>query len=55
MEIPSQPAEKKQEGGVGPLIGIIIIVALLGLGGIYFLVMQEMERRAVPPPEQASL
>ncbi|TSC69249.1 MAG: hypothetical protein G01um101456_267 [Parcubacteria group bacterium Gr01-1014_56] len=58
MEIPpSNYQNKKQDEGVGPLIGIIIIVAIIAAGGIYFLVTQEMERRATPPDgqEQASL
>ena len=50
MEIPS-PDERslKPEGGVGPLVGIIIIVVLLCAGGVYFLIMEELERRALPP------
>lgn len=26
----------KKEGGIGPVIGIIIIIILLGLGGVYY-------------------
>lgn len=50
MDIPS-PNERdvKPEGGVGPLVGIIIVVTVLVAGGIYFLVMEELERRATPP------
>ncbi len=41
MEVPPQNHEpKKQEGGVGPLVGIVIIVVLLLAGGIYFLITQ---------------
>ena len=53
MEIPSpNDIQKKNDEGVGPLIGIIIIVTLFVAGGIYFLVTQEMQRRAAPPDTQ---
>jgi len=50
MQVPS-PDDRVQRNdeGVGPLIGIIVIVLLFVAGGIYFLVTQEMERRALPP------
>jgi uncharacterized protein HemX len=54
MEIPS-PDElnaRKQKEGFGPFLGIIIIVALMAAGGIYFLVIQEMQRQATPPATQ---
>ena len=57
METPPhdyKPQSSKE--GVGPLIGIIIIVALIAAGGIYFLITQEMERRGgTPTQEQANL
>ncbi|HVV14813.1 MAG TPA: hypothetical protein VHD55_00140 [Candidatus Paceibacterota bacterium] len=56
MEIPPADYEKKEEKeGVGPFVGIIIIVGLLLAGGIYFLVTQELERRAAPTENQANL
>lgn len=32
----SAPQMPKKEGGIGPVIGIIIIIILLGLGGVYY-------------------
>ena len=58
MQVPSPDDRiKKSDEGVGPLIGIIVIVLLFVAAGIYFLVTQEMERRALPPvgQEQALL
>jgi hypothetical protein len=53
MDIPSPDSKyKKQEEGVGPLIGIVIIVALIAAGGIYFLVTQEINRHTTPPAGQ---
>ena len=46
MEIPSpdeQPREAKE--GVGPLVSIILIVTIFVVGGVYFLVMEELERQ----------
>jgi hypothetical protein len=56
MDIPSlDDKPKKQDEGVGPLIGIIIVVALVAAGGIYFLFTQEMHRQATPLENQANL
>jgi hypothetical protein len=46
---PQQP-EKKQEEGVGPFVGIVIVVILLALGGLY-LIEQEIKMRQTPAPE----
>ncbi len=55
MDIPPLDSkQKKSEEGVGPLMGIIIIVALVVVAGIYFIYMQEMERRAAPTESQAN-
>ena len=56
MDIPSPEDRKKQEHGVGPMAGIVIVVLVLLLGGIYFLVMDQ-QKGAEPAPnsEQASL
>ena len=56
MEIPPadyNPKESRQ--GVGPTVAIVIIVLLLAIGGVYFLITEEMERRDTPSSEQASL
>jgi hypothetical protein len=56
MDIPSpDDKQRKQEEGIGPLIGIIIIVALVAAGGIYFLFTQEIHRQAAPSENQALL
>lgn len=55
MDIPSPDelrASKKQQEGFGPFFAIIIIVGLIVLGGVYFLVTEEMERWATPPATQ---
>jgi hypothetical protein len=54
MEIPSPDDlnARKKDDGYGPMVGIIIIVALMAAGGIYFLVRQEMARQATPPADQ---
>jgi hypothetical protein len=56
MEIPSpddlKARKEKRDGGVGPIVGIVIIVLLLIAGGIYFLVTQEIERQNTPPAGQ---
>lgn len=58
MEIPTPEdlKDKKQKEGVGPMVGIVIIVGLIIAGGVYFLVTQELERMKTPPAgqEQAS-
>lgn len=46
-----QNAEVPREG-VGPTAGIVIVVILLALGGIYFLITREMKLHAAPPPGQ---
>lgn len=58
MDIPPPDIRpKKTEEGFGPFFAIIIIVGIIALGGIYFLITGEMERRANPPGSegQASL
>jgi hypothetical protein len=49
MEIPPADYEQKeQKEGVGPLLGIIVIVGLLLAGGIYFLIMQKAQTNPAP-------
>lgn len=56
MEIPPPDYKRKEVSGeIGPTVAIIIIVGLLLAGGIYFLITQEMERRAAPTENQANL
>jgi hypothetical protein len=56
MEIPTpeelKARKEKRDHGVGPMVSIIIIVALLIIGGIYFLVTQELDRHTTPPAGQ---
>ncbi len=53
MEIPSpDDIQKKNDAGVGPLIGIVVIVALFVVGGIYFLVTQKLQKQSAPPATQ---
>lgn len=40
--------EQKRESGVGPIVGVIIIVAIMVIGGIYFLLSETTK----PAPEQ---
>ena len=55
MEIPpSDYKPKNTEGGIGPFLAIVIIVAVLAAGGIYFLVTKEMQRQAAPTQTQAN-
>lgn len=44
--------KQDQRSGVGPMAGIIIVVILLALGGIYFFITQGMKSNAAPPPGQ---
>lgn len=41
------PADKKEDG-IGPFVGIVIIVGLLLAGGIYFFVTWESAHQVVP-------
>lgn len=43
-----------KENSVGPLVGIVIIVALLVAGGIYFFLMEQKENEQGLGEEQAS-
>ncbi len=43
-------SEQEQKGGVGPFVGIIIVVVLVALGGLY-LVLQEIKLHQTPTPE----
>jgi hypothetical protein len=45
------PEEKKEQPGIGPAAAIIIVVALVALGGAYFMV-QEYHRLHTPPVEE---
>ena len=45
------PPEKTEKEGVGPFVGIIIVVILIALGGIYFLIQQQMKLQAPPVNE----
>jgi hypothetical protein len=45
------------EQGLGPTIGIIVIVLLILSGGLYFLLTQEQEKQPIelPPVEEEAL
>lgn len=45
--------QEKRESGVGPIVGIIIIVAVFLIGGVYFLLMGADEQQPVEPESQA--
>lgn len=44
----------KSPSQVGPFVGIIIIVIIIALGGLYFLVKNELHRAPPPGQEQAN-
>ena len=44
--------DTQKQNGVGPSVGITIVVILFILGGIYFFITQEMKLRAAPLPSQ---
>lgn len=48
MDNSSEFPAKKKEGGVGPLIAIIIVITLLAIGGVYFLIAQENKPQETP-------
>lgn len=35
-EVPQEMAPEPKSGGMGPLIGVVIVVVLIALGGLYF-------------------
>lgn len=43
--------QEKNESGVGPTVGIIILVALFIIGGIYFFITQEKKLNEAPLSE----
>lgn len=43
--------EGTKAGGIGPMAGIVIVVILLAVGGMYFL-YQEQQRIHAPPIEE---
>ena len=54
------PAPKAPSGGIGPIIGIIIIVILLALGGVYYFTkgvaqIQPNEAVVIPADEEETL
>jgi FlaG/FlaF family flagellin (archaellin) len=53
MEHPPQE-EQKQEHGVGPIVGVIIIVAVMVAGGIYFILSETGKGGQAPTNEQAT-
>jgi hypothetical protein len=53
MEIPPEQKTGKSDEGFGPIVGIVIIVGLIAIGGIYFLVTQEIQRHA-PAEDQVN-
>ena len=53
MENPPQ-FKKQQEEGVGPLVGIIIVITLLVLGGVYFLVTKDFAKQPAPQTETST-
>lgn len=50
----SPPQTPPKDTSVGPLIGIVIIVALLALGGVYFLLMERQQNEQGLEEGQAS-
>jgi len=59
--LPPSPAPKK-DGGIGPILGIIIIVILIALGGLYYfttginnLEQQEIQDETTPDEAAATL
>jgi len=53
METPPQE-EKRQEHGVGPIAGVVIIVAIMLIGGIYFLLMETNKGDLTPAEEETT-
>ncbi|MBP9710948.1 MAG: hypothetical protein KBD50_01670 [Candidatus Pacebacteria bacterium] len=53
MENPPQE-EQKQEHGVGPIAGVIIIVAIMLIGGVYFLLMETNKEVPTPSTEETN-
>lgn len=53
MDIPSPHEEQKQEHGVGPIVGVVIIVLIMAVGGIYFFLSETQEVNRENPTEQA--
>jgi len=50
---PIQPAPQiNEERSVGPAIGIIVIIAVIVLGGLYFWGQRAEKQKAVPTPTQ---
>jgi hypothetical protein len=53
MDDSPQPEKNKEESNVGPFVGIIIVVVLVVLGGVYFLITQEIKLHQTLQPENA--
>lgn len=51
---PAPQETTKQEHGVGPIVGVIIIVTIMLLGGIYFLLMEAGRQGLDTTNEQAA-
>jgi FlaG/FlaF family flagellin (archaellin) len=51
---PQLQDEQKQEHGVGPIIGVIIIVAIMVIGGVYFLLSETNKPAPEQPGEEAT-
>jgi len=50
----SPPDTPKKEEPVGPMVGIVIIVLVFVVGGIYFLLMEQKKNEQPLGEEQAS-
>ncbi len=53
METTPSQEEQKRESGVGPIAGVIIVVAIMILGGIYFLLMETNKEELTPTQERS--
>jgi hypothetical protein len=50
---PTEPQTQESPSQVGPFVGIIIVVILIALGGLYFFIKYELHRAPPPAQEQA--
>jgi hypothetical protein len=47
-ESPVETTNTESRAPVGPFLAIVVVVILLGLGGIYFLITQEIKLHEAP-------
>lgn len=52
MESSPEP-QRPSDAGVGPIVGVVIIVAIFLIGGVYFLLM-ETKKEPAPSDQQAA-